>query len=290
MKNLDTIKKLVGKEVTAEDLRYVDCYVSKHMGLFIPSIGQCQFAITPKHIHPSYMFIICFEKNPALIQEVIPVPENHYLCAALSPDIPHEESTLEFVHYYCVMIEKEYFESQFQLYNQELPHLKMKQFLLCHDILKTLNGFAFEYTKEMPNAEITLEAQATIITHWLIRSLLGANYDMRAISTDYSIARAEHYIEQHFAETITVTRLAQLGQCSVSHFRQKFKKELGITPKEYLIQVRIEKAKKMLRRNEKSITEIALACGFNSSAHFTSCFTTLTGITPTAYKSTYKES
>lgn len=50
---------------------------------------------------------------------------------------------------------------------------------------------AFEYNKSMMNSDITLEAQATVITHWIIRSILGETLDMRAVSSDYSVARAQ---------------------------------------------------------------------------------------------------
>lgn len=289
MKNLGTIKKLIGESVTNESLKYVDCYVQEHVGLFIPTIGQGEYAIMPQQVHPAYRFVICFEQSDALFEPTIPLKENHYLCVATSPGVEHEENTLGFLHYYCILIEKEYFESQYHLYRKGHPFFKREQFLVCHDILKMLNGFAFEYSKEMPNAEITLNAQATIITHWLIRSILGENYDMRAISSNYSIARAEHYIEQHFAESVTVTKLAELGNMSVSNFIRTFKKEMHLTPKEYLINVRIEKAKKLLRRNELTITEVSMRCGFSSSAHFTNSFTHLMGMTPTEYRNRYKD-
>ena len=293
MKNLKNIKKLVGESVTEEDLRYVDCYVQQHLGLFIPSIGQCQYATQLGHVHPAYMFIICFENKEIfaeylLSKQSIFLEENTYLCVALSPNIPHEECKLEYKHYYCIMIEKEYFESQYRLYSDKEPFFNMEPFLICHDVLKILNGFAFEYSKRMPNTEIVLEAQTAIITHWLIRSILGESYNMRALSSDYRISKVEHYIEQHFAETITITQLAELGNMSVSNFIRTFKKEMNITPKEYLIQIRIEKAKKMLRRNEWSVTEVSMRCGFNSSAHFSTSFTKLVGMTPTEYKNGYK--
>ena len=170
------------------------------------------------------------------------------------------------------MIEKEYFDLQYQLYSDEKPEFLWKQFAICHDILKTLNTFAFEYSKKMQNADITLEAQSTIITHWLIRSILGENYDMRAISSNYAVARAEHFIEQHYHEDITTPKLAELGNVSVSSFNRMFKKETKLTPKEYLIDVRIEKSKKLLRRKEIPITDVALRCGFANSSHFSSSF------------------
>ena len=173
------------------------------------------------------------------------------------------------------------------MYTNEKPYFNWKEFSICHDILKTLNTFAFEYSKKMQNSDITLDAQTTIITHWLIRSILGENYDMRAISSNYAVARAEHYIEQHFSRTITIKQLAELGNMSPSSFNRVFKKETKLTPIEYLIEIRIEKAKKLLRRKEITITEIAMRCGFSSSAHFSSTFSRILNITPSEYRDSY---
>lgn len=289
MDDLEIIKSLIGETVTAEDLKYVDCYVHEHLGLFIPSTGRCGYAARPSHVHPSYMFIITFSSGSLMIKPNVEIEDTHYLAAALSPEIPHEDFDDSQIHYYCIMIHKEYFEEQYRMYTEEKPEFSWKQFAVCHDILKTLNTFAFEYSKKMQNSDITLSAQATIITHWLIRSLIGENYDMRAISSNYAVARAEHYIEQHFSENITVNQLAGLGNLSVSSFNRIFKKETKLTPIEYLIEIRIDKSKKLLRRKEIPITEIAMRCGFSSSSHFSASFSRVNHISPTEYRNAYNE-
>lgn len=65
----------------------------------------------------------------------------------------------------------------------------------------------------MKNSEITLEAQVTIIVHWLIRSILGENYDMRSVSNNYAVACAENYMEMHYGKKITVKYLAEKWNC-----------------------------------------------------------------------------
>lgn len=136
----------------------------------------------------------------------------------------------------------------------------------------------------MKNAFVTLEAQETILTHWLIRSVLGEHYDMRPVSADYAVARAEQYMEIHFNEKITVKRLAELGNVSVSSFNRIFKRELKMTPMEYLMNIRLEQSKKLLKRKEVPVIEIAIRCGFGSSAHFSASFKKVFGITPTEYR------
>lgn len=276
MKDFELIQKLVGENIAETDLKNVDCFVQEKLGLFIPSLGKCGYAAMKNHFHPSYMVTIFFSR--------IPLKLNHYPACIFSPGIAHNDAD---AHYYCIMINKEYFESQYKLYTDEQPHFSPKEFEMCSDILKTLNTFAFEYSKGMTNSSITLDAQATLITHWIIRSVLGETLDMRAVSSDYSVARAQQHIERHFAEKITASSLSKLGHMSVSSLNRKFKLEVGQTPIEYLIRVRIQQAKVLLRRKNVPITDIAMRCGFSSSAHFSSCFIKHAKLTPSEYQSKY---
>lgn len=272
--------------------KYFDCYIHNHMGLFIPNTGIHHIPDDIVHSDSSYIIIITFD-NPSIEdlsnnKSLITIRNDQYLAAILSPGISNEEITGKFNHYYCLKIDKDYFEEQYLMYDRLIPVFNWKRFAICHDVLKSLNLFAFEYGKNMPNADITLNAQETILTHWMIRSLLGENYDMRTISSKYEIARAQHYIEQHYGEKITLAQLAALGSISVSALNRNFKKEVGLTPMEYLTQIRIQKAQKMLRRPERSVTDIAIQCGFGSSAHFSDVFGKLYGYTPSQYRSYYQ--
>lgn len=276
MKNLDSIKKLIGNDITEEKLEFADCYVRPQMGLFIPISSEGFFS--RRHSYPSYTVIISFEQSENKY--------SHYVSEITSPDA---ECCGKGQHCYFIMIEKAYFEKRFLLYAENIPVFRGQRFEMCGDILKALNTFAFEYSKSMLNSDITLDSQAEIITHWLIRSLFGETLDMRAVSADYSVARAQHYMEQHYGENITVSKLAELGYVSASSLNRRFKKETGITPIEYLIEIRIEKSKLLLRRKNIPVTEVALRCGFGSSAHFSACFQNRTGIAPSEYRDRYSE-
>lgn len=277
MKDFEVIQKLVGENIQEEDLRYVDCYVEKRLGLFIPVTGACGYASQLDHIHPSYMIVICFPEGDE--------QKNQFPAYVLSPDMTHNDDTTS--HYYCLMIDREFFESQYLLYEENVPVFTATEFRICRDILKALNTFAFEYSKGMKNAGITLAAQATVLTHWVIRSILGETLDTRAVSADYSVARAQQYIEKRYAERITVMDLASLGYMSGSSLNRRFRGEFGKSPIEYLIWVRVERAKLLLRRRDISVTDIALRCGFSSGAHFSSCFVKSEGISPTDYQAKY---
>ena len=92
------------------------------------------------------------------------------------------------------------------------------------------------------------------------------------------------YIDANLEETIQLKNLAQLLDMSQFHFSRLFKKSIGLSPYQYLIQQRVERAKKLLKQTDKSIIEIALDCGFNSHSHLSKQFRQVTGMTPKAYR------
>jgi len=279
MKDFELIAGLVGGDVTESDFDGVDCYVRPQMGMFIPTSDDCLFMTKESRRYPSYNIVIYFEQTGDR--------HTHYRAEVTSPDVPH--CNKYGLHYYCLMIGREYFEKRFLMYSDILPVYAEQPFEICSDILRALNTFAFEYSKSMMNSDITLDAQTEIITHWIIRSIFGETLDLRAVSADYSVARAQHFMEQHFAEHITVAKLANLGHVSPSCFNRRFKKEIGITPIEYLIEIRIERAKTMLRRKNIPVTDIAMRCGFGSNAHFSTCFQSRIGISPSEYRDKYSD-
>ena len=63
MRDFEIIKSLIGETVTEEDLRYVDCYVQRHLGIFNPFGDGCGYAKRLQHTHPAYMIVIYFGES-----------------------------------------------------------------------------------------------------------------------------------------------------------------------------------------------------------------------------------
>jgi len=97
------------------------------------------------------------------------------------------------------------------------------------------------------------------------------------------IKAAKLYIDKHFSEDINLNKIAGKALVSKFHFIRLFKKYYGCTPNQYLQEVRIEKAKKVLQKG-KSIDEVCAAVGFTSKTSFTSLFKKMTGTTPFVYQ------
>lgn len=92
------------------------------------------------------------------------------------------------------------------------------------------------------------------------------------------------YIQNNYPHKITLAKIALAGCVCRSNCCDIFNRILGITPIEYLTNYRIEKSMEMLTSTPKSITDIALQCGFNSSSYFTEIFHKMLGSTPSEYK------
>ncbi len=105
------------------------------------------------------------------------------------------------------------------------------------------------------------------------------------------IKDAKLYIDKHFSENINLDKIANKALVSKFHFIRLFKKYYGRTPNQYLQEVRIEKAKKLLLKRN-TIDEVCAAIGFASKTSFIGLFKKLTGFTPIAFqnkKSNFEE-
>ena len=93
-----------------------------------------------------------------------------------------------------------------------------------------------------------------------------------------------HYIDDNYGNDLTLPGLAKKFGLSESGLSKKIKAFTNMTFKEYLTKTRIEAAKSLLISSEKSITEIAVLCGYNSSNFFGDVFKKNMGMSPSSYK------
>ena len=97
------------------------------------------------------------------------------------------------------------------------------------------------------------------------------------------------YIQDHHAEKITLGELARLVHLSVSAFSRLFEKTLGITPGEYVTQVRIAAACRLLEKTDKTLTYIANETGFYDLSHLTKAFQKSHGMPPGEYRRRHRQ-
>jgi len=98
------------------------------------------------------------------------------------------------------------------------------------------------------------------------------------------IEMAKEYIEHNYNKNLTIEEIAQKINLSPFHFSRIFKNSMNISPYQYLLNIRVEKAKDFLKNSSVKIADIAQELGFNDQSHFNRVFKSLTTITPYEYK------
>ena len=99
-----------------------------------------------------------------------------------------------------------------------------------------------------------------------------------------NIAKAVSYIENHFDESISVAKLAELSYYSERHFMRIFKNTYDCSPIEYIINLRINRACALLKGLNLTISETAEKCGFDDVNYFSRLFKKKIGVSPSEFR------
>lgn len=92
------------------------------------------------------------------------------------------------------------------------------------------------------------------------------------------------YIQAHYAEELTLARIARSAAVSENECLRCFRSMIGSTPIQYVKQVRIQKAAELLASTDRKISEIGMECGFQEMSYFAKTFRELKGCTPGAFR------
>jgi AraC-like DNA-binding protein len=98
------------------------------------------------------------------------------------------------------------------------------------------------------------------------------------------LRRVRDRIDRDFAQPLDVEALARGVNMSAGHLSREFKNAYGESPYSYLMTRRIERAMALLRRGDISVTEVCFAVGCSSLGTFSTRFTELVGVAPSAYR------
>lgn len=123
------------------------------------------------------------------------------------------------------------------------------------------------------------------------RELASSSFVRAGVGVEESrrIRKVKQYIDEHASEPIRQTDLADLVGMSRSAFSSFFKLRTGRTLSDYLIEIRLGNAARMLVDTNKSISEICYDCGFNNLSNFNRIFKSRKGSTPREFRSIYKK-
>ena len=98
------------------------------------------------------------------------------------------------------------------------------------------------------------------------------------------LRRVRDRIDREYAQPLDVEALARGAHMSAGHLSREFRRAYGESPYSYLMTRRIERAMSLLRRGDLSVTEVCFAVGCSSLGTFSTRFTELVGVSPSAYR------
>ena len=118
----------------------------------------------------------------------------------------------------------------------------------------------------------------------------GGDPDDRSpgILTDRRLSRVVEFMSRHFAEPLTLDRLAREACLSRYHFARLFTAKVGQSPHRYLAGIRLDAARRMLETTDQSVAAIGAACGYPASSHFAAAFTARYGASPRDFRAGVK--
>ena len=100
----------------------------------------------------------------------------------------------------------------------------------------------------------------------------------------YKLRRVREFIAANLEEDLSLAEISAVAELSQFHFARAFRKTTGLTPQQFLMQQRIERAKELLAKDELPIVEISLRTGFKNQSHFTTLFRKFTKLTPKTWR------
>lgn len=147
-----------------------------------------------------------------------------------------------------------------------------------------------ELQQEDPGSRLYIESLTNVLAVHLLRHYAAAKPHFPIYAgglPQRQLMRILDFINDSLSQDIRLADLAALLGISQFHFSHLFK-SIGITPYQYLLQQRVERAKQLLKQTDQPSIEIAFLCGFNSHSHLSKHFRQLTGITPKAYRASVR--
>lgn len=135
-----------------------------------------------------------------------------------------------------------------------------------------------------PGKELIIKSSFLELLYVLHQEVLEVQMGNKDINGFEKIKRAFEYINEKYMENIKIEELASLCNFSTNYFSNLFKKYTTYSPKEYIMRIRIEKAKALLVQSSQTIKEIGSQVGFNDIHYFSFYFKKFEGISPSKYR------
>ena len=157
-------------------------------------------------------------------------------------------------------------------------------------VARLVAAISGEYKRRLPWYELMIKSQLLTLVALLLRESgrPPPPSAQQMAQRRSNIARLEAvvaFLRENFASELRLSEVAGRFSMSASYFSDYFRKHLGIRFSDYLLQVRIREALKLLCDEQRKVIDVAFACGFSSAASFYRAFRKVTGTSPRDHES-----
>ncbi|MEP6703805.1 MAG: AraC family transcriptional regulator [Acidobacteriota bacterium] len=142
-----------------------------------------------------------------------------------------------------------------------------------------------------PAGRLFADSLIQTLTLHLLTHYGASQQPMRSISgglSGFRLRRVKEFIDANLEEDLSLAEISAAADLSQFHFARAFRKSTGLTPQQFLMQQRIERAKELLSRDDLPIVEVSLRTGFKNQSHFTSLFRKFTSLTPKVWRESFQ--
>lgn len=142
----------------------------------------------------------------------------------------------------------------------------------------------FQKILRMLPLDANADDRMSVVIHHILSSLNTQGHAAHNVSSQ--IQAAKDWMDEHFHENIQIEEVAAQVSLSRFYFSRRFREETGLSPHEYLLNLRLSYAKLQLSESDDSIEEIAYDCAFCSASNLIRAFKKSTGLTPYQFRKT----
>ncbi len=138
------------------------------------------------------------------------------------------------------------------------------------------------------NDPVGHDSEISAETHRLFCSLFDSA--LRRVSGEKpQVARVRKYIEEHYAEKLSLAKMARMANLSESDFGEAFRVSTGFTPYDYLLTVRVAEGRRLLLETDLPLKEVAAKAGYSNLKSFSDMFASKTGMPPSAFRKMFRK-
>jgi AraC-like DNA-binding protein len=166
-----------------------------------------------------------------------------------------------------------------QFVAQSVPEINFRTELI-QDKRTISNFLQLHHSLEADGSRLGPDAAVAVFFHRLVSRHSTASLPLaRDGNENFAVQRTRRFLDEHFAERVSLQDLAKLTGLSAFYLHRSFCRKIGMPPHAYQVQARITRALSLLRRG-RSISDAASSVGFVDQSHFSRHFKRSTGVTP----------